>query len=93
MKLKVYISGPMTGIKDYNYPAFAEAKKYLEMSGYEILSPHEAPKLDSWNQHMKYDIKLLCDSDAIFLLPGWEKSTGARLEKYIADAIGIYEIE
>jgi len=28
--MKVYISGPMTGYKDFNYPAFFAAEKFLK---------------------------------------------------------------
>ena len=85
----VYISGPMTGIPEFNYPAFIEAKTLLEKEGFSVLSPHEAPKSETWEGYMRHDLKLVCDSDAICLLPGWKKSRGALLEKVVADNLGL----
>lgn len=34
---------------------------------------------------MKADIPNLFDAHVIYLLPGWEDSTGARIEEYIAN--------
>lgn len=85
----VYISGPMTGIEEFNFPAFICAKKLLEEDGNTVLSPHEAPKADSWEGYMRHDIRLVTMSDVICMLPGWKKSRGALLEKCIADALGM----
>lgn len=38
---KVYISGPMRGYKDFNFPAFHEAAKKLRDSGYHVFNPAE----------------------------------------------------
>lgn len=87
--MTVYISGPMTGLPEYNYPAFAAAKAYLQGLGFYVLSPHEAPACDSWAAYMKHDLKLLLECEAIVLLPGWKTSRGALLEKMVADNLGI----
>ncbi|TAH55205.1 MAG: DUF4406 domain-containing protein [Treponema sp.] len=84
-----YISGPMTGIPEFNYPAFDRAKAMLVARGFTVLSPHEAPKSDSWEGYMRHDLKLVCDSDIIVMLPGWKKSRGALLEKAVADNLGL----
>jgi hypothetical protein len=87
--MKIFISGPMTGIPDYNYPAFIRAKETLLKKWAEVLSPHEAPKSSTWEGYMRHDIKMLCECDAIAMLPGWKKSRGALLEKFIADQLGL----
>jgi Domain of unknown function (DUF4406) len=38
---RIYIAGPMSGIKDYNFPAFAEATRDLRHEGWEVFSPAE----------------------------------------------------
>lgn len=39
--LKVYLAGPMTGIAEYNFPAFKAAAAYLRTYGYEVFNPAE----------------------------------------------------
>lgn len=90
---RIYISGPMTGKPELNFPAFHAAAAKLRALGYEVINPAELDLLDkqklTWQEYMRRDIKVLVDCDAIALLPGWEKSKGARAEKYIADLLNL----
>jgi len=90
--MKIYISGPRTGIKDFNSPEFEKAKAHFINLGHLVESPSEAPRCNTWEDYMKYDIVLLLQCSHIFMLKGWENSKGAKLEKYIADSLGIKEI-
>lgn len=87
----VYISGPMTGLPDHNYPAFNAAAKYLRDLGHQVVNPAElstpSPEKE-WHHYMRDDIKAMMDCDSIYLLPGWTNSKGARLEYHIAVALG-----
>ena len=82
-----YLSGPMTGLPDYNRPAFDEAAETLRKQGYAVFSPSEVGSRDqimsrSW--YMRKDIEALLQSDAVMMLPDWEQSEGAKLEFEIA---------
>lgn len=92
---KVYISGPITGIDFGNRFAFSCARCALELCGYEVVDPSEVQLDDdaSWADYMKADLKLLLDCDYIFMLEGWEDSKGARLERELAENLGIEEID
>ena len=46
----------------------------------------------TWFDYMKVDIKALLECDYVYMLPGWKKSNGARIEKFIAFIFGIKEI-
>ena len=83
---KVYICGPMTGLQEHNYPAFHAAEAKLLEDGYEVVSParldHSAN--ETWEDHMKTDIKAMMDCDTICVLPGADGSSGATKERIIA---------
>jgi hypothetical protein len=89
--MKVYLSGPMTGIPEFNHPAFHTAAAELRAKGLEVINPAELnPDLSQpWETCIRTDIKALCDCDAIALMPGWETSRGAHLELHIAHRIGM----
>lgn len=88
---RVYIAGPMTGLPEFNFPAFnAEAAKLRE-AGMAVLNPADHGIVDGadWADYLRHDIAGLSSCESIFLLPGWSNSKGARLERTIADALGM----
>jgi len=92
--MKVYISGPITGMPNDNRDAFKAAEKELAANGFEPVNPHtvwDALPFDchSWQDYMRADIKALMDCDAVFMLEGWENSRVARLESFLACELGI----
>lgn len=89
--MRVYIAGPMTGYKDFNFPAFTAAAKDLRDRGFDVLNPVEiAPEQGkSWAYYMRKDLAEMLTCDAIYLLKGWHESKGASLEKHVAEALGM----
>lgn len=99
----LYLAGPMSGIPDLNFPAFNTEAARLRGWGYHVVNPAELNKgadalvadmrpsehAAHWRHCMKRDIQQLMTCDAIALLPGWEKSRGACLERLIADELGM----
>lgn len=91
---RIYLAGPMTGLPDLNYPAFAERTAALRSLGYDVVSPAETadvpePAALSWEEWMRRDIKLLVECEGVACLPDWERSRGASLEVHIARALGM----
>lgn len=85
--MKVYISGPITGLPyEEVEKAFNEAEIRLQEQGYEVVNPlnNGLPTNATWNEHMRVDLKLLLDCDAIYLLKGYQKSKGAMIEYDLA---------
>lgn len=93
MKHKIYISGPMTGLPNYNFEAFNSETERLRSRGHDVINPAElCVELDpaaSWQECMRVDIAALVTCSAIHLLPGWRCSKGATLEYHIAERLGM----
>lgn len=91
--MKLYLSGPMTGKPEHNYPAFAVAAKALRELGHEVISPAElgeeghVPGDMAWEEYLARDLKGMLDCEGVVVLRGWGKSQGACLEVYVARAL------
>lgn len=89
--MKVYLSGPVTSLPyEEAKKNFSIAQKKLENMGYEVVSPMNNGlfHFDTWVNHMKADIKMLMDCDAIYMLAGWQGSQGAVIELNLAIQLG-----
>jgi hypothetical protein len=90
----IYISGPMTGYPEFNYPAFQNATQQLRELGYTVISPHEIEVPEkTWESFMRSDIKALMDCHKVVTLPGWENSRGARIEVNLAKELGMRVVD
>lgn len=106
MSKKIYIAGPMSGIPEFNFPAFYEVANKFETEGWTVHNPANKegetlsarsrksgdPMLaqkDGFNFREVYlwDVEKVIESDAIYMLPGWENSPGARGEHAVAVAM------
>lgn len=104
MPKKIYIAGPMSGFKDFNFPAFFDAQSLLEAEGWHVFNPAEKDenthsadifkgsgdvaecetKGFSLREALVWDTARICESDAIYMLKDWEKSSGAFAEWALA---------
>jgi hypothetical protein len=91
MSKRIYLSGPMSGLPDYNRPAFFEAERQLIAAGYAVISParNGLPESATWQQHMRRNIAMLIEADGVALLPGWYGSRDAEIEDRLASELDI----
>lgn len=90
--MKVYLAGPMTGLPEFNYPAFHSAAEDWRKEGWEVLNPAENFGGDTTKEYREYiraDLAMLCQAEAIAFLPGWRKSKGATFECGMAQMLGL----
>ena len=89
--IRWYISGPMAGYPEHNFPAFQHACDTLGRLGYRLTSPHMINHGDTteWADFLRRDLRIMtADCSGIILLPGWPESRGARLELQTALGLG-----
>lgn len=84
--MRLYLSGPMQGYPEHNFPAFEKARKLLRDAGYEVTCPAELGKCDgwTWEEYLRRDLKVMLDCEAVATLSGYEHSAGATLETDVA---------
>jgi hypothetical protein len=69
--------------------------------GFEVINPAELDRAEGFNEKtdkpdaafirkaIARDLQAITECDAIAMLPGWQTSTGAKLEKQLADFLGM----
>ena len=88
--MKVFISGPMTGYPDDNYPAFHAAEaELLKWGASSVESPARNIRQDSWEAYMQLSVGQMLGCKVVATLPGWRKSVGATAEIALAKLVGI----
>ena len=95
MAERIYISGPITGVADYQNK-FKAAERLLRSKGYEVVNPTKLdgamPQLD-YEDYMEIDLALVRMCQSIYMLNGWKNSRGARREYEAAKNAGLTVIE
>lgn len=86
--MKIYISGPITGVSNFKR-RFTAAAAAIRKLGHDPINPAlcELPKGATWADYMRQDLKLLLGCEAVYMLRGWQKSRGAQLEHSTAQAL------
>jgi hypothetical protein len=92
--MKFYLSGPMSGIENYNRPAFFEletviksvSKKIDPEHNHLVFNPARIPDADNkkYRQLMRECLWGLTYCSHFVQLPGWEHSSGALIEYTVA---------
>jgi hypothetical protein len=109
----VYIAGPMSGVPQFNFPAFFAAEDRLQAAGFNTINPARADVSqygeDPWMKNLTGsliqvekaigfdrrktlmgDLQMIGERcDAVYMLRGWETSSGAFAEWAFARAIGL----
>jgi len=97
---RAYLSGPMSGIPEFNFPAFMSAADALDELGFEVFNPASKgwgdgdptvgrTEEEEYQRFLRNDVTAVAAADCVFVLPGWEKSRGATFEVSIARKLGI----
>lgn len=101
--MRVFISGPISGMLNLNRDAFEFEAILLKQEGCEVFSPfsitppsEEARKewgenaaYLEWNYYMRVCVGQIPLCDRMHMLPGWQNSKGAVWEHRIAEMLGL----
>lgn len=100
--MKLYLAGPMRGIVDHNFPAFDAAAEHLRSLGFEVVNPADLSRdsgveynpdgtctTEQLRELLTVDLAWLVDCDGIALMPGWQKSQGAKFELLFVTMAGM----
>lgn len=86
----------MSGLPEFNYPAFYEAEHKLYLIGHDVLSPtksddeHNGEKYSQdKNWYMRRALRMVTRADGVALLAGWESSEGVSQEVQVANMLNI----
>ncbi|MGL5661430.1 MAG: DUF4406 domain-containing protein [Aeromonas sp.] len=90
--MKIYISGPMTGLEDFNRPAFYAVERQIRAAGDVPLNPGILPHGLAQHEYMAICIEMVKMTDVLVTLPGWQESLGAVAEYTLAKKLGKHVI-
>lgn len=94
--MRIYLSGPMRGYPQSNYPLFNATAAALRAQGHEVYNPaefpHEGPVFPIRQAFAEYARFICLEAEAIYLLPGWEESQGVSAELALAKNCGLQVI-
>ena len=87
-KKKIYISSKMTGLPDFNFPAFYKNAKELEAMGFEVLKPATIGDRYGTDKPISFyrrkNLEMLLQADILFIFGDVRGSKGVEFEKLIA---------
>src|ERR1022692_380654 len=92
----VYISGAMTGHKDFNYPEFGKWAAHFRKLNFGVFNPAEnfEGRTDlPYEEHLLEDVIQVLFCTHIFMLPGWQDSKGAYMEYLLARRLNLIFVD
>ncbi len=93
---KIYIAGKVSGLTEEEYTSnFNKYEIFFKKMGYEVENPVSfiKDKKADYDEIMIACLKRLKNCDALFLMPNWRYSAGAKEERRFAIALGIRTID
>ncbi|MDG1995146.1 MAG: DUF4406 domain-containing protein [Emcibacteraceae bacterium] len=90
VKRKIYIAGSMSAHADNNFnrDQFNVVAEIIREIGHVALNPAILPDGLHESEYMSIGLSMLQVADTIMMLPGWEISEGATVEKLYAEKVG-----
>lgn len=86
--MKVFISGPMQNLPNYNRREFDRTEHSLLKTKNYVMNPAILPDGFTHEEYLHVCYSMIDVCDAVLFLDGWEKSRGARMEHEYADKTG-----
>lgn len=86
--VSVYLSGAMTGIEDFNRPAFFAAERELVDQGVVVVNPATLPLGLTDAAYMDIACAMVRGAEGFVSLKGHEHSKGAIAERALAERLG-----
>ena len=90
-RMKIYIAGAITNNPNYE-KQFMEAENRLLEQGHAVINPVKNLGFE-YKEYIDMGLNELMRCDAIYLMEGWEKSSGANLEYNYAITVGLQVFE
>lgn len=92
--MKIFLSGPMTGIPEFNRPAFFEAEAALKAKGHQVWNPARLPDGLTHGLYIALNLAAMNTEkwDILAQLEGWIWSTGACDEYLEARKLGVLDM-
>lgn len=90
--MKIYISGPITGLPYQEARAkFCWAEEIIRQAGHTAINPTDLPKGLTWGVYMQIACSIIGsgEPDAIYMMEGWRESRGSMIEWLMARAMKI----
>ena len=86
-----YVAGKITGLpKAHVQQKFNVITDKLTGMGYNVVNPLGVnDETSNWDDSVRSDIKKMLECDEVHLLPDWQQSRGAQLERDIAVRLGM----